>query len=431
MVKNLFQDMVKVNSSRREQPTRITQNQVAKEKFSEEKEKPPIENNYDYSADQQDNSKPRYRLWFVAFIAVIILFFALSFLFSKAHITIDPKSLEISVSENLSAVKNGDDTILSFDLVSISGEETKIIQGGEEREVKEPAKGTVVIYNTFSTASQSLDINTRLEGSNGKMYKTDVKIVVPGMKGTTPGSVEVGIYAAEPGIEYNSEPLDFKIFGFKGGPKYNKFYARSKGDITGGLTGKFHTISEEEKVKATAELKTALQAKLLKKATDQIPDGFVLFKDAVFLKIDDEVTSTTSNQSQVPVTLRGTFYGFLFDEQKLTEELVKKVVPNYDGSPVHISNIKDLNFSLANKETISFKDATSIYFKISGNSNIVWDVDVVKLAKDVQGKKKNDFSEILLNYPNIDSADLTILPVWKNSFPEQLKDIKISIGELN
>ena len=43
-----------------------------------------------------------------------------------------------------------------------------------------------------------------------------------------PGSVEVGIYGSSAGPEYNSIPIDFKIFGFKNTPKYAKIYARSK-----------------------------------------------------------------------------------------------------------------------------------------------------------------------------------------------------------
>src|SRR3989344_6062534 len=105
----------------------------------------------------------------------------------------------------------------------ISGEESKVVQDTKTKDVIEKAKGTVLIYNNFSSVPQRLDIDTRLEGSNGKIYKTVKKIVVPGMRSSAPGSVEVGIYAAAGGEEYNSGPLDFTIFGFKGTPKYSKF----------------------------------------------------------------------------------------------------------------------------------------------------------------------------------------------------------------
>src|SRR6185436_19331087 len=104
-------------------------------------------------------------------------------------------------------------------------------------------------YNNYSTASQNLDIDTRLEGSNGKIYKTKTKIVIPGMKDGKTGSVEVKVYASVAGPEYNSAPLDFKIFGFKGTPKYSKFYGRSKGALSGGAKGKAPALSAEEEDK--------------------------------------------------------------------------------------------------------------------------------------------------------------------------------------
>jgi len=115
----------------------------------------------------------KYRIYFVALISVVFLLFALSFLFSGAKIVITPKIREIPLnSENLSAAKDPNIPGLSFDLVVISGEENKTIQGGEEKEVEISAKGVVLIYNSYSSSSQVLDINTRLEGSNGKIYKT-------------------------------------------------------------------------------------------------------------------------------------------------------------------------------------------------------------------------------------------------------------------
>ena len=125
-------------------------------------------------------------------------------------------------------------------------------------------------------------------------------ITVPGMgKDGKPGSVEVKIYGAEAGTEYNSPPLDFKIFGFKGTSKYSKFYGRSKGAVTGGIKGKYPFIPESQKENILSEMKTSLEAKLFQKAKDQIPDGFILFQDAVVLKIDSESMNPASAQENM------------------------------------------------------------------------------------------------------------------------------------
>lgn len=413
MSKNLLQDMVKVKRARTK--TEMTMNT---RDF--------------YSDDEIPKIKPKkthYALWVVALFSIVFLFFAFSFLFSRATVTINPKIQDITINENLSAKKGGDSSTLSFDLVAISGEEIKNIQTNEMKDITEQAKGVAIIYNAFSTTSQILSIDTRLEGSNGKMYKTTTRITVPGMtKDGKPGSVEVGIYASGSGPEYNSVPLDFKIFGFKGTSKYEKIYARSRGAISGGFQGKFPVVSDADKTKAVNELKNILQTKLLAKVAEQIPSGFVLFKDAVFLDTDDSSIDFTSIKDNIlSVKLKGTLQGILFNENKLTQKIAEKNIEKYDGSIVYISNIRTLKFTLSNKDGLLLADTKNIDFNLSGDAEMVWRFDTTQLVGQLLGKNKNDFNQILLQYSNIESADLVVSPIWKNSIPGDSKNIEITV----
>ncbi len=411
MPKNFFQDMARIkNESKFSVKTKfVSVNDVT--------EKP---NNV---------KKSKRGLWFIAGISIIFFIFSISHLFFKVVVTVNPKIKNVVLNESLLADKSGEGGALSFDLIIISGEEDKMIQATEEKNVSEKAQGVVLIYNNFSSGTQRFAIDTRFEGSNGKIYKTVKAVVVPGMKGNTPGSLEVNIYAAEAGEEYNSGPLDFTIFGFKGTPKYSKFYARSKGEITGGFKGKVPAISDAEKLATTNDLKAVLQAKLFKKATDQIPNGFVLFKNGAFLNIDESNTDLASlKDNMFPVKVKGTLYGFLFDEEKLSKKIVADNIKEFDGSSVYLTNIRDLTFSLINKDNISFEDVKNISFSLKGSTKIVWKLDENKLKNDLLGKSKKDFTQILLQYPNVDSADLVISPFWKMSLPDKTKDIKVIVN---
>ncbi|HEY4494152.1 MAG TPA: hypothetical protein VJB95_01850 [Candidatus Paceibacterota bacterium] len=370
----------------------------------------------------------RWGLWFIAVAAIIFFLFALSFLFSKAVITITPKSVEVVLNENLSANKDTSSGPLSFDLAVISGEEVKEIDAALEKEVSTKATGRVIIYNAFSAASQILSIDTRLEGSNGKIYKTDKRIIVPGMaKNGTPGKIEVGIYGSVGGTEYNSAPLDFKILGFKGTAKYEKIYARSKGEITGGFKGFVAEVSEEEKSGTISALKTALKAKLLKKITDQTPGGFILFKDAVFLE-SDEGSVGASSGGKAPITVKGTLYALLFDEAKLAKKIATIKIADYDGSDVFLPHMQDLKFILANKENISFAEAKSIDFNLSGKDKIVYKFDRDKFIAEIAGKQKKDFNMTLSKYKNVQSASSVIRPFWRASFPSKIENIEVVVN---
>lgn len=413
MAKFFLQEMVKVKQQTEAQPIEISPRKDRGQIKTENKNRPH-----------------RHIIWIVAIVAVVFLLFALSYFFSKAVVTVSPKVQDAILNENLSANKDSSANILPFDLVVISGEESTIIKAAEVKDLAEKAKGSVIIYNTFGLSLQRLDTDTRLEGSNGKIYKTETKTVVPGMaKDGTPGSVEVKIYGAEAGAEYNSAPLDFKIFGFKGTPKYAKFYARSKGEITGGIKGKFPFIPESQKESMVGELKNTLQAKLLKKAADQIPSGFILFKEAVFLDSKNgEIDYTSAKDSMLPVKLEGTLHGILFNEEKLAKKIAENKVVGYDGTEIFISNIRELIFSLSDKDSATLSNAKNINFYLSGEAKIVWKLDVDKLVADLLGKPKQDFNKILLQYPNVNSADLVLSPIWSRSIPAKKADVKIIVN---
>jgi hypothetical protein len=373
------------------------------------------------------SSNGKHGMWFAAIIAIIFLLFGVTLLFGQAKITIQPKIENINLDENMTAERGTGTEALEFDLVFISGEETDTLLGKTEENVSLKARGTVLLYNSFSSAPQTLDIDTRLEGSNGKMYKTDKRVIVPGMKDGVPGSVEVGIYANEAGEAYNSTPLDFKIFGFKNGPKYEKFYGRSKGGLEGGFVGKMTTVSEEEKNAAITRLRASLKTKLLQKVVGQIPPGFILFDNAVKLVIEQETVEKTGEEGKVPVTVKGSLYGFLFEETELTKSIVSKSVKDYDEKEdVYIPNIKNFVFTLTTPD-ISFKDIKTIAFNLKGSGDVVSRIDADQVRSDTLGAKKKEFQTILTSYENIDTASVVIRPFWKSSFPEKMNKIKVDV----
>lgn len=424
MPKNLFQDMVKnKNSIRRERPRDIPKREVP-----EYLERPRVDIPREFSGNTKNNSK--YGLWFVAAICIVFFLFALSFFFARAQVSIDPKIRDISLDENLSATKDSNNDGLAFDLVIISGDETKSVVGGEEKQVSLKSKGTAVIYNKFSSTPQKLAINTTLEGSNGATYKTTAAVVVPGMYTEgMPGKISVEINGASPGKEFDSEaPLDLKILGFKGTSKYEKIYGFSEAPIIGGFEGMSPMVSDADKEVAFGELKQTLEKKLLQKATDQIPPGFILFKDATFLNIDEESSDFVTVDGGVPLNVKGTLYGFLLSEKKLTQKIAKDNVTDFDDTnDVYIPNIRDLTFTLTDNG-ISFRDVQNINFKISGTAKVVWRFDDIAFAKALLGKSKSDFNQLLSAYPNIDSAQLVLSPFWVRSIPGKLKDIKVIVN---
>ena len=356
---------------------------------------------------------------------------------------------DFTLNQNVVATpKANDSTGLSYDIIVLSGEEQKEVPGGEERDWKVPATGKILFYNAFNFSNQIIPANTKLEGSNGKIYETKNEVIIPGIaKDRIPGKIEVDIFAEKIGEEYNSKALDFKVLIFKGTSKYSKIFARSVGDIVGGFNGKSNQLSDVDKENDVQQLKDLLYKKLFNKAKNQIPNDFILLNNATFLNIDEQDIVPSKNLGFYTVDIKGTFSGILFDKNQLTKEVINDIFPSNnlgDGTidslsensatpsvtskDVYLSNIENLSISSFDQNLITLADMKNITFNLSGTVKVVWNIDVSKIAEDLLGKSKKDFNKILLQYPNINSADLVIKPVWKNSFPDKLDKIKVIVN---
>lgn len=389
------------------------------------KEEPP----YRQIIDKEHSGRSGFGLWVVATVSLVFLFFAFSVFFAKATVTIYPKVQELTLNQVFSASKNTELSDLPFEVIIISGEDNKLIPiSGEKKEYSVGATGRVTLYNTSSFQPQKLAIDTRLEGSNGKIYKTKTPVTIPGADQATglPGAVEVDIYASEPGEAYNSEPLDFKIFGFKGTPKYDTFYGRSLGSITGGLEGSLYTVSAIDRSVASTSLKTSLEDKLLKQLKAQIPDGYLLFDGAITFSMDSENMPEASAEAEAKVSIKGTLAGLLVREEDLVRKIAQVTLTDYQGEPIYIQGLENLEFSFSLQETL-FWDSESIDFKLMGPIKIVYQVEASKLVTPLVGKERSIFDTELRKHKNISSADLSIRPFWKNTFPEKLSDIEASV----
>ena len=375
----------------------------------------------------------RLALWGIAAGSIIVLVFAVSLLFAKASVTVTPKSEDFSLDNaSYAASKDPAPGDIGFQLASFSGEEDSSIPAEQTgQSVTEKAKGTLIIYNEYSAAAQKLIINTRFETPDGKIYRLDKAVTVPGFTtkaGTkVPGSIRVSVTADQPGEAYNIGLSDFTIPGFKGDPQYTKIYARSDAPITGGATGVVNSVSAESYAKAQADLDAKLKDKLVAELSAQIPKGYVLFDSAATFAVDpsSKGQSLYSSSTSIPVSEKGTVTAILVDEASLTSQIAHDTVSQYDGAPVAVPNMKAFTFALTTAEPIT-ADTKQIAFTVSGAGKVVWTYDPGKLSRDLAGQAKADFKTILKGYSAIDTAEVSLKPFWKLSFPSNPKDITIT-----
>ena len=423
MIKNSFQD---ITPPKRKTIRNIENSHTKIEKPSKNKEE-----DFDYDTDYSNNTRKsgssRFALWFVAGIVIIVLVLAFSLIFSGAKVSIVPKQNKTLVDARFSAAINADAGEIPYEIMTIEKSDSKKVPATGREEIEEKASGKIVIYNNFNSSSQRLIKNTRFETPEGLIYRINKSVIVPGQ--TTeggekvPGSIEVTVYADEVGDKYNIELTDFTIPGFKGSPRFDDFYARSKTPMEGGFIGEKLTANEEDLANAKEEIHTELQKQLLNEAFSQKPDEFYLFEDTVFIEFESE--GNIENDGEVEVKEKAILYGVLFNKNKFANHIAENTIAVFDDEPVEISDISTLTVTVSNKEDARPWEDEEFEFTVSGNAHIVWTFDEEKLKNDLSGRAKAALTTVLSGYPSIDEAEVVLRPFWKRSFPDKINKIKI------
>lgn len=381
---------------------------------------------------QKSNS--RFFVWVLAVLALLAATFAVLNYFSSATIEVVPLTQSAKLENDFTATKEVSGDGLAFKFLSLSEEKTKEVDATVEKTIQKKASGTVVIFNAYSTASQRLIKNTRLESSDHKIFRINDSVVVPGAKMaggkvSEPGSVEAVVYADAPGKEYNIGLADFTIPGFKGDPRYSKFTARSKADspLAGGFSGTVKVPTDEAVLEAQNNLKEELKKTAVEKARGQVPDNVSFFPGSMVVKFE-EVPQDLSADTAASVTMRATVSVFFFDTELFTQMLARTALKDYKGAPITLANIPALNFTFLDPvDNVVLADLNQIRFRIDGDALFVGRIDQAKLIAEVAGKNKNDFPSIVMSQSNIKRANAVVRPVWKTAFPIDSSKISINI----
>lgn len=422
MVKKIFDDIV---------PPEKRSIRNIKNSHTKPKSISQIEDNFDYNTTYDNGIKKsrtsHFALWFVAIIVVIALILAFSLFFTGAKLNITPKQNNILVDAQFVAAINADTGELPYEIMTIEKTDSRKVAATGRQKIEEKASGKIVIFNDFNTSSQRLVPNTRFETPEGLIYKINKSVVIPGQKTEggekIPGSIEVTVYADEPGEKYNIGLVDFTIPGFKGSPRFDDFYARSKTTMTGGFVGEKLTASPDDIAQAKTEIHTELKKQLISEASSQKPDKFYLFEDTIFIEF--ESVGSVESGNDVEITEKATLYGVLFNKEKFAGHIAKKTIAVFDDESVEISDISALTIKVSEKIDSRPWEEGEFEFTVSGNAHIVWTFDEEKLKEDLTGRAKAALPTVLSGYPSIDKAEVVLRPFWKRSFPDKVGKIKI------
>lgn len=351
---------------------------------------------------------------------------------SLRKIKIDEK-IPIAVSKNMSS-SNFISGIIpgEYFLLSKSGSKTFSTEG-IKKEISLRSRGFITIYNAYSAAPQRLIAQTRFETKDGKIFRLQAPVIVPGAKivsgKLTPSSIKAEVVADAIGSEYNIDLSYFTIPGFKESPKYAGFYAKNTEPMTIGKTGSVSIINQEELQKAKINLQEQLIKEIENDTLSTLKDSsdFQLIKGASSVKIDEFKSSVLAGgfADSFTINMKVTWQALFFREQD-----IRALVANFISSKhPELGAFKfegNINYSPATKA--DFKKG-EIFFTLNVNEENALGADINNLKKELAGRDENEMRLLISKKPFINSATISLWPFWVNRAPTNLNRVNITIDK--
>lgn len=372
--------------------------------------------------------RPR-RFWLLALGVVVVCALAgilLSTVFAGATVTVYPRTEVVTLPASIVAQKSAPVGSLNYETVEVSRTADILVPASGSRQVSRPASGLVTITNAYNTSSQRLIANTRFEAQDGKIYRIRDSVTVPGVKGTTVGSITATIYADSPGPSYNRDSATvFTIPGFKGDPRYSKFSAKSEGAISGGFIGEEPAVAESDLAAAKATLQQQLDAQVRAAAAESIKEGYSAIPGTLAVNYGD-LTQTPAEGNKAKLSQTATALGAVVRQADFASAIARASLQGYQGEAINFGDASKMTVNVANAKPSD----TSLTLTLSGQSTLVWQFDPNALVQALVGKDKSAFETTIVSFePAVARATARIRPFWTGTFPDDPELITIKVGE--
>ena len=376
---------------------------------------------------------------------VFIGFFISSFYYlgfvvlTKAEVLIISKKLTFSldndqvlIDKNI-AEANYSQKVIPGNLFIFPENDEKEFKSTGQGKDEQQAKGIITIINNFSSAPQILVATTRFEAPDGKIFRLDSRIVIPGaaMKDgkLEPSSIDVNVTAATSGPEYNiiacNDNCKFTIPGFKGTPKFDGFYGISNKPMAGGSLGSVPMVTAKDLKKAEDAILKNIDNKINEDFKNKIPNNLKILDGAKsgikIAKISSDVSIGDFRQS-FTVTAAGEIRVIAFREQ----DLIEFIRSRFDAQ-------KPEKYDYCGDPTIEYKDVKPDFEKgtlkltISVKQTICYHLSQDEIKKNVAGKNQKELEIILKSIDGIEEVKVNLFPFWIKKVPTNFNKIKISV----
>jgi hypothetical protein len=366
-----------------------------------------------------------------ALVLVAIGMWAFAAMFGRADVTIRFKRTPWNWSDAVAALTSVKDIDATKNLVpgQLFEEEKSLVQNfpaSGHANVNSKAQGTITVVNAYSSAPQQLVATTRFQTPDGKIFRLDNAIVVPGatVNGNkiTPASIKAPVTADVAGEGGNVGPIaKLTIPGFKNGPKFDGFYGTFETGTSGGATGERAVATDADvnsaKGKVSDTLKSAFQTSFL----GAIPSDIKVLDGASLFTAGTVTVQRTADQSgNFTLTSNAVFDAFGFREKDVLRLLDASIQGSNAGMKIDQLDIKysSVQADFSKKE---------LKFAVSATGSLVPAFDADAFKAQIAGEKKDTARAAILALPQLETAEVKLWPAWLWSVPGAVGRIKVTV----
>ncbi len=409
--------------------------------YAAEREESPEEIN-EITEDDYEEERPRRRFRLPRFKTVVVLAALLGLatmsvwvagaFFGRARVNIEFRIAPFELSGAFTAgktVTKVDATahILPAEVLNQKKTLTQFFPASGRATVSQKATGRLTIYNAYSSQAQSLVATTRFVTPEGKVFRLDSVVTVPGAEikdgKIIPSSMETSVTADKAGADYNVGPADkLTIPGFQGGPKYTGFYGALKSPTTGGFVGERATPSESDIKAAREKIASLLETSLKNNFLANRPDDLIIPEGASEMTVTKVVVNkTTDDQGNFSVIGEAELKAMAFRESDLRVALITST-----GRDPETAVFRDLNLKYENAKASIGKG--EMIFTVTASGKIAPAFDPASFKTKLLGRPVGEARSLILGIPELVRAEISLWPIWLGKVPEKAARVEITVN---
>lgn len=359
-------------------------------------------------------------------IALLLVFFTLSY-FHRAEVVVTARKSYETIDRTMVASNRSSTDNLRFGVVALTETVSTNIEADTTEPYQEYARGSIRIFNDFSSSPQRLLPQTRFEAVDGSIFLSpDEEIVIPPKEGDIPGERVIQVVAQEPGPSYNIGPTDFSLPGFRElglDDRYAQIYAISTQSFEGGVDTQRPTLSSQRRDEVTQEITQALSEQLQSSLLQHTTSEMLIVQNSGYIEYQDSVYEFSEEQGVGTLTREGTIFALVVMKDELADMLAQSI---YQEDTTGI-RFRARQYPVVRYEgpLLDYEQLQDIQLTISGDTQFVWNPDTEDIKEYMIGIARNDIGMVLDEFPHVGIISVKNIPHWKKNLPHDPEDISI------